>query len=46
MGGLGLRRIYKAGPGLTSGLGLFIWGVRGRRRLVAAAAAAAAADGG
>ena len=45
--GWGLRWVYKAGAGLTSDLGLFIWGARGRRRLAAAAVAAvAAADGG
>lgn len=45
--GWGLRWVYKAGAGLTSDLGLFIWGARGRRRLAAAVAAAvAAADGG
>lgn len=38
--GWGLRRVYKAGAGLTSDLGLFIWGARGRRRLAAAVAAA------
>lgn len=34
--GWGLRRVYKAGACLTSDLGLFIWGVRGRRRLAEA----------
>lgn len=44
-----LRWVYKAGAGLTSDLGLFIWGACGRPRLVEAAAevaAVAAADSG